>query len=290
MTGNGQAIRVGNGDYVYEPVVGWGTGPGGHALGLVSAVAVDAQERVYIFNRVPEPAVLVFDRDGTFLHSWGQDLFTAPHSLWIDADDTLYLTDTDDHTLRQCTTDGTVLRTWGTPGEPGPPGRPFNRPSWAMRGPSGALYVTDGYGQSRVHAFAPSGELLHSWGEPGSGPGQFNLPHSLWVDRDERVLVVDRENHRIQLFDSTGTYLDEWTGFERPQDIFVADDIVFVVEARPGVRIMTLEGQLLSAWGEPGDAPGQFRQFPHSIWVDTHGDLYIGEVTGHGLFQKFARV
>jgi DNA-binding beta-propeller fold protein YncE len=216
MTRSDQTIRVGSGDFIYEPVVGWGAGPHGHALGLVSAVAVDSQERVYIFNRVPEPAVLVFDRDGTFLHSWGQDLFSAPHSLWIDADDTLYLTDTDDHTLRHCTTDGTVLRTWGTPGEPGPPGAPFNRPSWAMRGPSGALYVTDGYGQSRVHKFAPSGELLHSWGEPGSGPGQFNLPHSLWVDRDERVLVVDRENHRIQIFDSSGTYLDEWTGFERP--------------------------------------------------------------------------
>jgi DNA-binding beta-propeller fold protein YncE len=289
-TSSGMA-QVGGGNFVYEPVECWGAGPAGHELGLVSAVATDSQDRVYIFNRTPEIGVLIFDREGNFVSSWGQDIFTSPHSIWIDADDHLYLTDTGDHTLRKCTTDGRVLQTWGTPGLPGAPGAPFNRPTWAMTGPSGALYVTDGYGQSRVHKFAPSGELLLSWGEPGSDPGQFNLPHAVWIDRNERVFVVDRENHRIQVFDSDGGYLSEWNGFERPQGIFVdADDIVYIAEARPRISILTLEGVVLSEWGEAGDAPGQFKQFPHALWVDSHGDLYVGEVIGHRLFQKFARV
>ncbi len=284
-------MTVGSGEFIYAPVEGWGRQPDGYELGLVSAVATDSQDRVYIFNRTPEPAVLTFDRDGRFLKSWGQDIFISPHSIWIDRDDNLYLTDTGDHTLRRCTADGRVLQTWGTPGQAGAPGEPFNRPTRAMTGPSGALYVTDGYGQSRVHKFAPSGELLFSWGEPGTGPGQFDLPHAVWVDRDERVFVVDRENHRIQIFDSDGAYLTEWGGFHRPQGIFVdSNDVVFVAEARPGVKILTLDGELLAEWGEPGDAPGQFRQYPHSIWADSRGDLYIGEVTGHGLFQKFARM
>lgn len=291
MAASSGLTRVGSGNFVYAPVEGWGIGPAGHELGLVSAVATDSRDRVYIFNRPPAAAILIFDRDGAFIESWGQDIFTAPHSIWIDAADHLYLTDTGDHTLRRCTADGRVLQVWGTPGQPGAPGAPFNRPTWAMTGPSGALYVTDGYGQSRVHKFASSGELLLSWGEPGSGPGQFGLPHAVWVDRDERVYVVDRENHRIQIFDSDGGYLNEWGGFERPQGIYVgADDIVYIAEARPRISILTLDGEVLSEWGEAGDAPGQFKQFPHALWVDSHGDLYVGEVTGHRLFQKFARV
>ncbi|HUG13793.1 MAG TPA: peptidyl-alpha-hydroxyglycine alpha-amidating lyase family protein [Thermomicrobiales bacterium] len=291
MTSGQGTITVGGGAFTYAPHEGWGGGPNGHELGLVSDVATDSQDRVYIFNRVPEIAVLVFDREGNFVHSWGQDIFTQPHSIWIDAEDRVYLTDTGDHTVRCCTTDGELLRLWGVPGQPGAPGMPFNRPSGAMVGPSGALYVSDGYGQSRVHKFAPSGELLHSWGEPGSGAGQFSLPHSVWVDRDERVFIIDRENHRIQIFDSDGQYLTEWGGFSRPQGIFIdASDIVYVVEARPGIQIMTLARDALGGWTDAGDGPGRFRQFPHSVCVDSRGDIYVGEVTGHKLFQKFVKV
>lgn len=209
MTARREGVVFGSGEFTYAPHVGWGSGPSGHDLGLVSDVATDSQDNVYIFNRVPETAVLVFDREGNFLHSWGQDIFTEPHSIWIDAADRVYLTDTGDHTVRCCTTAGEVVQTWGVAGQVGAPGMPFNRPSGAMSGPSGALYVSDGYGQSRVHKFAASGELLLSWGEPGTGPGQFSLPHSVWVDRDERVFIIDRENHRIQIFDTEGRYLTE---------------------------------------------------------------------------------
>ena len=161
-----------------------------------------------------------------------------------------------------------------------------------MRGPSGDLYVSDGYGQFRIHRFSPQDELLCSWGAKGADPGYFALPHSLWVDREERVWVADRENHRIQRFDNEGRYLDEWNDLERPMALFITpDDEVFVVEAPSRVSIFDLDGNLLSSWGEDGSAPGQFADAPHSIWVDDQGSLYIGEVaTLHNRVQKFRRV
>src|SRR5439155_15039166 len=97
-------------------------------------------------------------------------------------------------------------------------GPPFNRPTNLAVAPSGDVYVSDGYGNCRVHRYAADGKLIGSWGEPGSGPGQFILPHSVWVAADGRVLVADRENDRIQVFSPSGEYLTEW-GALRPTDV-----------------------------------------------------------------------
>ena len=114
----------------------------------------------------------------------------------------------------------------------------------------------------------------------------------MWVDRDERVWAVDRENNRIQRFDSEGRYLDEWTDLVTPMDLFITpDNTVYIVEAPSRVSIFDMEGRLLARWGEDGSAPGQFADSPHSIWVDEEGSLYIGEVaTLHDRVQKFRRL
>ncbi len=275
----------------YEVVEQWGLGPRGRPMGgVVPAVAADSRGRVFVGRRHP-PALLVYDRGGAYLDTWGAGLLKNPHLLWVDAEDRVYAADTDDHTIRCFSPQGEVVRTWGTPGVPGAPDQPFNQPTKAMRGPSGDLYVSDGYGQYRIHRFSEAGELLHSWGSAGTGPGQFALPHSLWVDRHERVWAVDRENNRIQRFDSEGRYLDEWTDLVMPMDLFITpDDTVYIVEAHSRVSIFDMEGQLLARWGEDGSAPGQFADAPHSIWVDDEGSLYIGEVaTLHDRVQKFRR-
>ncbi len=101
----------GSGDYRYEVVEGWGQIP---QLGLASAIACDSQDRVYVFNRSPNPAMLVFERDGKFIGSWGEDIFKAPHGIWISPDDEIYTTDTDDHTVRRFSLSGELLQTWGT--------------------------------------------------------------------------------------------------------------------------------------------------------------------------------
>jgi DNA-binding beta-propeller fold protein YncE len=278
--------------YKYQVVEGWGLGPQGRELGgVVTGVAVDSQDRVYVSRRKPA-AMLVYDREGRFLTSWGQDILENPHFLWMSRDDHIYCADSDNHTIRKFTTAGELVETWGTPGRPGSSGMPFNKPTKAMRSPAGELYVSDGYGQCRVHCFSQDGELSHAWGEEGQGPGQFALPHSLCVDRLGRVLVADRENNRIQIFDAQGTFLEEWTDVEMPMDLFIdSEDTLFVSEVPRRISIFTLEGELLARWGEQGDAPGQFPDAPHGICVDSRGDLYVTEVhETHARMQKFARV
>ncbi len=279
-------------DFNYQVVENWALGPQGRAMdGVVPGVAADTRGRVFVARREP-PALLVYDRDGIYLDTWGDEVLTNPHLLWVDAQDQIYVADTESHTIRCFDPEGSLVQTWGTPGTPGAPETPFNQPTKAMRGPSGDLYVSDGYGQFRIHRFSAQDELICSWGAQGVDPGHFALPHSLWVDREERVWVADRENHRIQRFDNEGRYLDEWNGLEMPMDLFITpDDEVFVVEAPSRVSIFDLDGNLLSCWGEDGSAPGQFADAPHSIWVDDQGSLYIGEVaTLHNRVQKFRRV
>ena len=284
---------MGPGSFNFEVVEGWGRGPEGREMGgVVPGVAVDSQDRVYVARRSP-PAILVYDDQGRFLQSWGEDALASPHLLWIGSDDQVYCADSGNHTVRKFSADGEVLQTLGTPDRPGPPDMPFNQPTRAMLSQSGDLFVADGYGQFRVHRLSPDGQVLSSWGEGGQGPGQFALPHSLWVDdRRSRVLVMDRENNRIQIFDFEGAYMGEWTDVEMPMDMYIGlDDVVYVSEAPSRISIFSPDGELLSRWGEAGSAPGQFEDAPHGIWVDSRGDLYVAEVaTVHNRIQKFARM
>lgn len=286
-------------------VPGWGFGPDAPAFGLVSTVATDQHGTVYVLCRTPNPAMHLFAADGRFLRTW-QHPFVAPHGLWIGPDARVYTTDTGDHTVRIFAPDGALLQTLGTPGHPGAPGTPFNQPTRAVAGPSGDLFVTDGYGQNRVHRCSPDGRLRHSWGEPGSGPGQFDTPHSLWVDDDERVYVVDRGNARVQVFAGDGAFLAAWEGFRFPHDIFRAPDGTFLVtdcaprepagtlpyhQTMPSapIRRFTRDGECLGGTGRAGTQPGEFRDCPHAIWIDPAGAAYVSEVVSHDRLQKFAR-
>jgi streptogramin lyase len=166
---------------------------------------------------------------------------------------------------------------------------PFNRPTRAVSTPDGEMYVSDGYGQHRVHRFGVDGELKGSWGEAGQGPGQFALPHDVWVDPRDRVLVCDRENARVELFDREGRYLGEWPGLANPMQIFVRDDVVYLAESNQRVSILTLDGDVLARWGSKGTSADQFTNAPHSIWVDSRGDIYVSEVVDPNKIQKYVR-
>jgi sugar lactone lactonase YvrE len=283
---------VGSGNFRYRVVEGWGQANGHHFGGVIPSVAVDAQDRVYLTRRTP-PAILVYDRQGQLLTTWGERTLHSPHSVWITPQQQIYVTDMEDHTVRCFTLAGQLLRTWGTAGQPGAPGLPFNKPTWAVETPAGELLVSDGYGQFRVHRFAADGTLLRSWGEQGAGPGQFGLPHGIRFDTRGRILLMDREpNHRIQFFDLDGGFLDEGTGLLGPNDAFIdSEGHVFVAESGYRISIFDLDGALLARWGEQGDQPGQFANAPHGVWVDRHGDLYVTEVPYLAdRVQKFARV
>jgi hypothetical protein len=291
-------VIVGTGAYRYEVAHDWAKLPPGFELAAdVAAVGVDAQDRVYAFNRGAHPMV-VLDREGTFLRSWGEGVFHRPHGVHMAPDDTLWLTDDGDHTVRHCTLEGKVLLTLGLPGRPAPylSGEPFHRCTHTALSPRGELYVADGYGNARVHKFAPDGRRLLSWGEPGTDPGQFNIPHNIACDADGWVYVADRENHRIQVFDGDGRYETQWINMHRPSGLFLErgrEARFYVGEIGgglgvnldmpgigPRVSIYGAKGELLARLGHrpAGLEPGQFVS-PHGLAVDSRGDIYVGEVS-----------
>ena len=320
-------------EFGYEANDHWAKLPFGWSWTEAVAVAVDGQDRVYVFNRGEHP-VMVFDRDGKFLRSWGEGLFARPHGISIGPDAAVFCTDDLDHTVRKFTPTGRLLLTVGTSGKPSDTGAtsvdyrtilrvgaPFHYPTNVALSPAGELYVTDGYGNARVHKFSSDGRLLFSWGEPGDGPGQFYVPHGIAVDRHGTVYVADRENSRIQLFAPDGAFLSEWTDVARPCQIFIDQagnaavaELGFHAGLWPGttapaadapggrVSVFDADGQLRARWGGGQNpcAPGDFFA-PHGICVDSRGDIYVAEVimsaggnrglvprTCHSL-QKFVR-
>ena len=196
--------------------------------------------------------------------------------------------------------------TLGMPGMAGTPGGPFNMPTGAVQAANGDIYVSDGYRQSRIHRFTADGELTLSWGSgdlthydenihastatPGTGPGEFNLPHSVNLDAEGRVYVMDRSNARIQVFDADGNYLTEWENVPVPNQATVDNDDVMHVVGAEGVQLYTLDGELLGAWGEHGDGPHQFAGGCHGIDIDSNGDVYVAQVGAPRALNKFARV
>ncbi len=245
---------------------------------VYSGVACDSQDRVYIIRRTPLPAILVFDSMGNFLRSFGEDLFAVPHGIWMSPEDTLYCTDMGNHTVTKLSLEGEVLLTLGTKGKPGTPGEPFNQPTRAVESPSGDIFVSDGYGQQRVHKFAPDGTHLLSWGSQGSGPGQFTLPHSIWVDREDRVYVADRMNGRLQLFTSEGAFLDQWIGLAYPNEIFIDQSgTIYVAESGLGTEAPEfVDAGRVSILNSKGEAQARLRsRMSHGIWVDSTGDIYV---------------
>jgi sugar lactone lactonase YvrE len=279
---------VGQGTHRYAVDAQWGRGEGGvPALGMAQGVTGDSRDRVYVFQRTPTACVLVFDREGRLLDSWGEGAFTKPHGIWMNPRDELYLTDTGSHTVTKWTTDGRLLRTWGTEGAAGDWGVPFNQPTKAVETADGELHVSDGYGNRHVHRFDRNGDLVASWGADGDGPGEFILPHDVWVDEQDRVLVCDRENRRVQHFSRDGDYLGEWADWQNPMQLFIRDGLMVVAHARAEISVRTPEGAVLASWPYESVVTHDAEKSPHSVWVDSRGDIYAGEVTGHGGLQKY---
>ncbi len=293
----------------YEVVPRWGRLPTGWSFVEVAGVAIDSQGRIFVFNRGEHP-VVIFDGGGEFLSSWGEGQFLRPHGITITADDSIYLTDDLDHAVRRYTADGELLSVLGSRGRPSDTGLedfdyrtikragpPFNHPTNLAISSAGDLFVTDGYGNARVHRFSADGDLVLSWGRPGGGPGEFRIPHGVAIDGHDRIFVADRENSRVQIFSPEGEFIAEWGDVLRPTQVFIDPaENVFVTElgGRAGlwpwmspdpeaaggrVSVFDRDGSLQARWGGSGDpcAPGGFFA-PHDIVVETEGNLYVGEV------------
>ena len=310
-------MLYGNGKYKYELVDGWAKLPEGWSFNDASDLSIDSQDRVFVLNRSEHP-VMVFDRDGNLLASWGEGFFKRAHGSCIGFDGSVFCTDDSDHTVSKFTPQGELLQVLGKKGQysdtgykPKPDffeslatikrgGLPFNRPTGVALSSSGEIYVSDGYGNARVHKFSPAGTLLFSWGEPGTAPGQFRLPHSVFIDKREHVWVTDRENNRIQIFNSQGDFTSQWTDLHRPTDIFIDNEgVVYVSELGLRVSLFTIEGELLARWGcQRQNKDTDLFVAPHAIVVDSRGDIYVGEVAmtsagvnrGSRTVLKFAKI
>jgi sugar lactone lactonase YvrE len=279
---------------------------------------------------------MIYDREGNFLDSWGEGIFSyRTHGMFMDGEDRLFLVDDDGNSVTRHALDGTLLQTIGPRGvksdtgydrstsnlEVKYGGPPYNRPTNVAVAPNGEIFVSDGYGNSRIHRFSHEGELQQSWGEPGTGPGELHTPHSVWVLPDGRLIVCDRQNERLQILDADGNYLTEWTDVQRPQDVFVdKDGLVYVAElswkagdysysrgeidsyVAARVSILDSAGNVLLRWADPDPTKDGYFIAPHGIWVDDQGSIYLAEVTHtiavrRGLappdahtIQKFARI
>ena len=255
------------------------------------AIAVDARDRVYVLNR-GRPPLIVLDRDGEVLALLGEGILEDPHGICVAPDNRIFVADRDAHAVVRLSSQGKLQLTLGTPGRPMPEqsGTPFNRPTGVALSSEGDIYISDGYGNSRVHKYAPDGSLLFSWGGEGIHPGQFNLPHGICVDQQDRVYVADRENNRVQAFNEEGDYIKEWRDLMRPTDVTV-DDIghIYVSELEGRVSVLSYYGEVLARWGGPKSHDAGQLIAPHGICVDSRGDVYVAEVNTGRRFQKFLR-
>lgn len=295
---------VGDGDYRYEVVPEWPKMPEAWEFGLVSDVAVDSADNVWVYSRGEFP-VTWWTPDGDLAGSWGWGMsdafFKEPHGMFIDASGSIWFTEKQRHTVTKHDRSGKLLmelgnRDWAavTVTHDGRHGEPFNSPTGVTVAPDGRIFVSDGYGNRRVHRFAADGTLETSWGLPGKGPGQFALPHNIGIDEHERVYVCDRENNRIQIFDTDGTYLSEWTDVQGPGDVhFRGDGVAYVIEqgGNRAVGIWSLDGEVIARWH--GDDAAQVLGAVHGIWTDSAGNIYVAEIgtpEGGQRVRKYVKV
>ncbi len=292
------SVTIGSGDFKYEALDSWPTLPGGARLQETPGVAVDSRDQVYVFSRNEENPVMVFDTDGNYLRGFGKGIFSnRTHGIFIGPDDTVFCADDGIHTITKFSSEGELLMTIGTHGQATEKwkGDPFNRPTHAaVSKRTGHIYITDGYGNFRVHKYTGDGQLVKSWGEAGIAPGQFMRPHNIAVDDDDRVIVADREAHRVQIFDTEGKVLDVWNNIFLPNGMTIGPDGNIYIGELPGmlnevpmppnmghnISIISPKGEMLARIGHPdeGEEPGMFIA-PHGIGVDSHGDIYVGEVS-----------
>lgn len=303
-------MKIGNLTHQYEIDEGWGELPEGVEYGYTHGVVVDSEDHVYVHNQSKD-AVIVFDRDGRFLTSWGEDFAGGAHGMYLNREDDgeyLYLTDLARHTVVKLTLGGKVIFTLETPDLP----EVYDSvekylPTDVAVAPNGDIFVCDGYGQSWVHRYNAGGEWIGSWGGRGSEPGKMACPHGIFIDTrgpQPTVYVADRENHRIQVFTQDGEHLRFITAdIDFPCGFYPFQNELYIPDLHSRLTILDENDQLITHLGEDPEAwqkegwpnrPISERQIdkfisPHAACVDSHGDIYVVEWVSDGRLTKLIR-
>lgn len=282
----------------YKADANWPSLPPGWNFKETAGVAVDAQDHVYVIHRGDHP-IMEFEPGGRFLRSFGDGLFDRPHAVRVDAEGYIWAVDDGSHTVVKFDRSGRVRMVLGRyrvtsdakSSMPDPPVGPelrglrddevvrFNRPTDIAFGANGDIFVADGYGNSRVVKFAKDGRFLKTWGKRGKGDGEFHTPHSIAVDRQGRVYVADRENYRVQIFDSEGRFLGKWDTLGAPWGLELTRDGHLLMADGYNNRVLklTLEGKAVGGFGSHGKVAGTFH-YCHQIAMDSKGAIYTAEI------------
>jgi DNA-binding beta-propeller fold protein YncE len=272
----------------------------------ISGLAIDAQDRIYVFNRGPKP-VMVFDTAGNLVMSGADQAINGKaidpswqHSGGVDWEGNVYVIERDAHRIVKLSPKlDRFLLQLGTTNEKGNDATHLDLPSGIAILHSGNIVVTDGYGNNRVILFSKDGKVIKQVGKGAGGPAdkgtgvsEWNLPHKLAVDADENLYIIDRENKRLQVYDKNLTYQREikvegWN----PWDIGISrkgtEGVAFIAD-HAGERVHKLslkDGKLLATWGHQGRGPGEF-DWVHGVVVDSKGAVYAADTYGQRL-QKF---
>ena len=271
----------------YQLVESWAQLPPGFTKwSPVSGVDVDSHDNVYVFQRSEAMPIMVFDRNGRFLRTFGQGVFKQPHFLRVDPSGDIWVTDRQNIQAYKFSSDGKLLMTLGKKGVPGDNTSQdaFNGVADVAVAKNGDVFIADGEGaNTRIVKFSKDGTFIKWWGGKGTDPGQFNVPHSIAIDSKDRIYVADRSNNRIQIFDSTGKFLDQWTNFGTPWGLFIKGDLIYVVDG-------TANNCLLIANIKDGKVLDRIDGLsnPTAVTVDSTGAIYIGEVNGMNV-KKFVK-
>jgi streptogramin lyase len=281
-----EGVIIGSGEHRYRFVRDWARLPRGWLFRdanpkaqpprIVSKGAVAANGEVFVLSRSAHP-VTIFDPDGNFITSWGEGQFSSfVHGLTIAPSGNIWIVDSGWHVVTEHAPTGEVLRTIGDREFPAPTfyGQPFNMPTAIGFAASGDFYVSDGYGNRRVHRFTADGTLKHSWGEAGNGPGQFAIVHFVALDAEGRVYITDRDNHRIQIFSPDGDFQAEWNEFFMPSDLAFGRDHIYV-GGQDGLSIWTLDRKPVIRWARNDPYPEAFHI--HGIWLDAEENIYLAQ-------------
>ena len=298
----------------YELLKDWPKLSGPSPFSYVSAVGVDRDQNVLILQRtgrewtdpfpdapISSDTIFVLDNHtGKILKSWGANLFIMPHSLTIDKENNIWITDVALHQVFKFSQSGELLLSLGEANVSGDDSTHFSLPTDVAVASDGSFYVSDGYGNSRIVKFSREGRRLFAWGKKGSVPGEFNLPHGVSLDSKGNVFVADRENNRIQKFDPNGLFLKEWKNnqanalyalaIDKSDNIFAVDD-TYIADRLPNEDdIIHLDSELntITRFGRSA-ASGNKNSLFHDIELDKSGNIYVANMFNH-MVQKFKPV
>jgi len=303
--GEGKDSPTNNLPNPYRAVENWAQLPAGMQWGQVISAEPDVHGNMWIFHRT-DPAVLEFDASGKFVKSFGTVKFNQAHGLTIDSEGNVWVTDAQGkdgkgHQVFKFSPEGKVLMTLGKAGVAGAGPDTFNSPCDVIIGANGDIFVADGHGgdtNGRIVKFSKDGKFIKAWGKPGSGPGEFDTPHSLAMDSKGRLFVADRGNNRIQIFDQDGKFLDQWKQFGRPSGVYISkDDTLYSTDSQSdekvnpgfkrGIRVGSARDGVVKAFIPDLNTKPDIA-LAEGVSVDAKGDIYAAGVSSMGL-HKFVK-